>query len=269
MTEPNSTLTGFSLMTTSLYCFSGTGNSLKIAKDLGNLLPETRLVRVCSSTLSVTQESGSERIGFVFPVYYRGLPHMLADFIRQLAVPSGTYVFSVATYGSYAAIAHDQIDRLLRGKGARLSGRFGVPMPGNMWFMYYPHPQKDFTERIARQPDLTRRIAHLVLQHTLSAEDIPANYAEEAAMYRDFHPREKGRLLHAEEGCISCGTCARLCPAENILLRDGRPTWLQRCEFCLACLHWCPAEAIQFDHDSQGKERYHHPEILPEELMRR
>ena len=32
----------------------------------------------------------------------------------------------------------------------------------------------------------------------------------------------------------------------TVELKDGRPMWLHRCEQCMACLQWCPAEAIEF-----------------------
>lgn len=42
-----------------------------------------------------------------------------------------------------------------------------------------------------------------------------------------------------------CGICARVCPVDNIEMADGRPVWQNRCENCLACVNWCPREAIQ------------------------
>jgi len=32
-------------------------------------------------------------------------------------------------------------------------------------------------------------------------------------------------------------------------------------EQCLACIQWCPAEAIQYGKNTAAKKRYHHPEI--------
>jgi MinD superfamily P-loop ATPase len=58
-----------------------------------------------------------------------------------------------------------------------------------------------------------------------------------------------------------------VCQVENIEMKDGKPTWLHHCEQCLACLQWCPQEAIQVGRKTEGRKRYHHPEITASDLM--
>ena len=56
-----------------------------------------------------------------------------------------------------------------------------------------------------------------------------------------------------------------VCPCGNIDLAAGKPAWLHHCEQCMACIQWCPQEAIQFGKKTAGYGRYHHPEVkLPE-----
>jgi Fe-S-cluster-containing hydrogenase component 2 len=59
----------------------------------------------------------------------------------------------------------------------------------------------------------------------------------------------------------------RVCPVGNIRLVDGRPKWQHRCEQCLACLQWCPEQALQFGKHTARRERYHHPQISVKDLM--
>ncbi|MBN1673737.1 MAG: hypothetical protein JXR37_22005 [Kiritimatiellae bacterium] len=49
--------------------------------------------------------------------------------------------------------------------------------------------------------------------------------------------------------------------------RNEKPSWLHRCEQCLACLHWCPQEAIQVGKKTVGRARYHHPDVRARDLM--
>lgn len=67
-----------------------------------------------------------------------------------------------------------------------------------------------------------------------------------SGIYHSTYPivARTGRSFRIDENCRSCGICARMCLADNIELREGRPVWLYRCKQCLACLHWCPEEAI-------------------------
>ena len=43
----------------------------------------------------------------------------------------------------------------------------------------------------------------------------------------------------------------------NITLQTGKPVWGQNCTHCMACICYCPAEAIEYGKKSLGKPRYH------------
>jgi MinD superfamily P-loop ATPase len=72
--------------------------------------------------------------------------------------------------------------------------------------------------------------------------------------------------FYANEDCIGCGTCEKICPVDNIALVEGTPVWQHNCEQCFACLQWCPQSAIQFG-DTEGDIRYHHPDVDVSDLM--
>ncbi len=83
---------------------------------------------------------------------------------------------------------------------------------------------------------------------------------------KNVHGMDKG--FTAEETCTSCGTCAKVCPVQNISLENGRPVWQHRCELCCACLHFCPVEAIQLGmmQGTKGRGRYRHPDLKVEDM---
>ena len=56
--------------------------------------------------------------------------------------------------------------------------------------------------------------------------------------------------------CIGCGKCEKLCPMNNITLPNGRPVWGDNCTQCMACICYCPTEAIEYGKKSLGKPRY-------------
>lgn len=42
----------------------------------------------------------------------------------------------------------------------------------------------------------------------------------------------------------------------NITLPNGRPVWGDNCTQCMACICYCPTEAIEYGKKSLGKPRY-------------
>lgn len=89
-----------------IYFFTGTGNSLKVAEDIVKVLPNSELVAIHRG-IDTEIPRDFERIGFVFPVYFWGLPAMVADFLRNTHFPEqdSTYFFAIATYFGIAGNA--------------------------------------------------------------------------------------------------------------------------------------------------------------------
>jgi len=68
--------------------------------------------------------------------------------------------------------------------------------------------------------------------------------------------------------CNGCGVCANVCPCGNIVMTADRPVWQHRCEQCLACIQWCPKEALQYGKKTPAYPRYRHPEVRVADLVK-
>ncbi|MCC0691731.1 EFR1 family ferrodoxin [Clostridioides sp. ZZV14-6387] len=76
------------------------------------------------------------------------------------------------------------------------------------------------------------------------------------------------RYFSVEDSCIECGICSKVCPVNNIDIEEGRPRFLHNCEHCLACVHWCPKQAIQWKDVTKDRKRYHNPNVKLEDMMK-
>ncbi len=56
--------------------------------------------------------------------------------------------------------------------------------------------------------------------------------------------KEFGTLLAISEACTGCGLCAKTCPVQNIILKDGKPAFLAHCLMCFRCIYTCPSKAL-------------------------
>jgi ferredoxin len=72
---------------------------------------------------------------------------------------------------------------------------------------------------------------------------------------------ESDNKFYVDENCTSCGICEQVCPVNNIKIIEGKPEWLHQCQQCLACINYCPEEAIQYGNKTLTTGRYYHPEV--------
>lgn len=75
------------------------------------------------------------------------------------------------------------------------------------------------------------------------------------------------KSIFVDDKCTGCGTCSKVCPAQNIQIIENKPVWLHQCEMCLACDEWCPKRAIRHWCKQEGKD-YHHPDIKISDMLR-
>jgi hypothetical protein len=149
-----------------IFYFTGTGNSLKVAKDIAAELGGAELVQIAHRNRGLaggTVHTGT--VGFVFPVYYAGLPHMVAEFAQALTRADTAYVFAVATYGGMPGIAFRQLSDILSKKGITLAAAFGVRMPGNNQVLYPPRPEKEQQEHFRNEQEVIAKVARSVAAH--------------------------------------------------------------------------------------------------------
>lgn len=257
-------------MKTTIFCFSATGNSLFVSRELAKLLGDVTLVPINAQTLK--QMHGiPDLIGFVFPVYFCGIPKLVRDFVLSLDIKPTTYIFTVSTLGGSDYLSHQQIDQLLETKNSRLSYHAAIAMPGNYQLMYNTASGERQTKLFAKARN---RIA-LIIDDIKSKRIKPLTHKKGLlAQFFDYYYRKaynnfggKDYNFRATEACVHCELCAKVCPVQNILMKDAKPSWQGKCQLCLACLHWCPTQAIQYLNKTVKRRRYHHPEITPEDIM--
>ena len=262
-------------MKTVIYYFTGTGNSLAAAKQIAAVLGDCTLVPIASLAGTAGEiVPGGDRAGIVFPVYFTGLPAMVAAFAARLRFREGQYVFAIATYGGAgAASALRQLDGVLRQHAGRgTDAGFRVKMPGN-YILMYESPQGNKQDALlAAAGEEIAKVAETVRDRR--RQEPPHSIFEQlihALMYRRFigKVREKDRAFSVTDRCTGCGTCAGVCPADNIRLVQGRPAWQHACELCCACIHACPVQAIQAGTGTTKRKRYRNPAVTVADLKLR
>ncbi len=256
-------------MSKGIYYFSGTGNSLKVAKDLAATIGDVVVKRIEVNSLAEGASANHDTIGIVFPVYYYGLPKMVKEFVEGLDIGLGCYVFAVATCGGSVGAALKQLQDILEAKGIVLSSSYKIKMPDNYQLLYSPPSLEKQQQYFKLQEEKIREIAENVNNQTPSAlaDEGPIKRFFGGSLYKAFKPYEKASGFWTDARCNNCGICERVCPSDNINMKEKKPSWSNKCELCLACMQWCPQKSIQYKKGTKGRTRYHHPLIEAKELF--
>lgn len=248
-----------------VFFFSGTGNSEYVAKQMAEISGEKMIsIAECLKKGSFSfRLHPKERIGFVTPVYFWGLPQIVIEFLKELTFLDDTtshYAYHIITFGTTTGQAHYMMESLLKGKGISLVGKFSVKMV-DVWTplfdltdkskcLHTTNKAKTVIEKIAIQINNRnkgsfdwRSFPHLLAQF----------------YYMTYEWQRQTRHFHVlKERCSGCGLCSKNCPIDSIKMENGMPKWTkEKCVMCLRCLHYCPTFAIQYGKNSIKHGQWH------------
>ena len=247
-----------------LYVFSGTGNTLKVARLYKTYFERANetVTDAPSSGASVTvdiyrvsKRNGDlpspkdyDLVGIGYPIHGFSAPEPAIELCKALPETECKRAFLFKTSGEGLHLndcSSQKCLKILTKKGYDVVAEHHIVMPYNM---IYRH-----TDEMAKQMWI---YAHaLVDMHCRSLLD-----GKREKVKRPFYQsmwvapvrflEQKFAHLHGpafkvnRNKCVGCNRCVNVCPQNNIKFEDGKFKFGHECVLCMDCSFGCPANAI-------------------------
>jgi len=274
-----------------IYYFSGTGNSLYIARELQKRLPEVTLIPMLSLLENESIIPDAEIIGLVFPIYLTSLPAPVKQFIGKIRLKQEQYIFSLTTHCGYPGRVDRELDELLVKRGKGIDCYFAIKMLVNTpkglvpSFMIKQKWASQITAEAISDLDAQANKAidnsvAFILKKGKNAGAYDANppgfFSMKLKKIIDYitnkftagKPIEIG--FYADASCNGCGICEKVCLSHKIKMENGKPLWQKdiHCYYCYACFNLCPEQAILVKNYTKKDGRYIHPGISMDDISK-
>lgn len=248
-----------------IYYFSATGNSLKLSLDIASQFKKSAIYRISAD--GKVEYSNASMVGFVFPVYMGSLPEIVRKFLWNFPFRRDVYYFSIGTYYTYKGCANSIVNRILISRGVHLSYGSYLPAVGNCLKEYEVSQIK--RARILKRTEVYASAIISDLKCRVISK--PPKYFRLLDVWHkglfNLFFSEMHKRFTLENTCIRCKVCEKVCPVNNISIKNKKPQWGTQCEACHACVHWCPKNAINIG-KSKGRLQYQNPAVKSVMLFR-
>lgn len=238
---------------TVIACFSGTGNSWYVAKKLASALEDAQVLLIPDIMENPDILGTPEQLGIVFPVYMLAPPVMVMRFIQEVIgnrdMQGLEYLFMVATCGAGPGWSLSVAERLCMFSGVMTSYAAKIKMPDGYVFLA-PVPEEHKIAALYQKADASiQRIAEDIAQgnlHIARKKPFTKLYMRLFLGMNKHLVAEVSTRYVVTDACTGCNICYQGCPANNIIMENGKPQFGAVCEGCMGCYHRCPAHAINF-----------------------
>ena len=232
------------------FVFTGTGNTLLVAKKIGGRLEEKGCdveYHAIEKDMDIQIDDGV-MVGLAFPIAFFSSYPIVLDFVSALPKGNGRKIFMSASMGGMGMGVEGKFRQMVKAKGYVPAGAELFIMPGNYNNAKIPFAQNK--ELVAAAMKKCDAFADSLIDGTAKwGRGIPIiPTVWKSLVYSGRALRFFYRMfpIQIDIGkCVKCMHCLDNCPvraidknAENLFIR------IDKCQSCQRCVAFCPEHAI-------------------------
>lgn len=231
------------------FYYSGTGNTYLVVKKMTEVF-SARGIKVTLHKIEhidPAEINTEETIGLAFPVAFQSTFPFMWEFFKALPRSESTPIFMVDTMMAFSGAMLGPLKKVLTSKGFKCIGAREIIMPNN-WFPKKTNEEMN-REKINKGLEIAKEFAEDLIEGKTSWGRIPFlsdglyHLCSNSFMMNRVNLADGRRITLDKSKCTKCGICAKLCPKNNIIMKEF-PEWLNSCEICMRCLSFCSTKAV-------------------------
>lgn len=195
-----------------------------------------------------------DKVGIIAPVYAGDMPQMVYEFLSKAKIKT-KLLFFICTYGTSYSVAKLNAINAISEMGLQLNYVNAVKMVDN----YLPGFEiKNQLKNISKK-DIEGQLEKICGDINNSINNVSKiNFLQKIlllivknTMGKALIDKNAAKKYIVDDTCILCGTCAKVCLANNISVSD-KVTFGHDCEVCYSCIHNCPKRAIYLKNEKSA-----------------
>lgn len=241
-------------MKIAIFYFSGTGNTGKVVRKYDEYFKAQG--HECTLYPLPIREpidfSAFDTIGFGYPIHSFNAPQIMLEFARSLPKKKlkkgekAQKAFIVKSSGEpvkMSRVSSLKLIKILKKRGMEVTNEYQYVMPYNMIFRHTDHTAYVMWET-------AKKLIPIDCADILNGVERREKKMPLGGFFAWFLRCEHwgahviGVGYRATKDCISCGLCAKNCPADNIKMKNGKPKFGGKCLICARCSFNCPKDCI-------------------------
>jgi len=230
--------------------FSGTGNTKHCIEKMLQCIDQSAKAIPVENPEARDAIAADSVIILAYPTQFSNAPLIVRDFIsNNPELWQGKQVLCMVTMGAFSGDGAGCTARLLKKCGATILGGLHIKMPDSVCDSKLLKKSLEQNRQIVKEADAKIENTAINIKNGKFPKDGLSVWCHIAGLFGQrlwFYGKTSrySDKLKISDSCTGCGLCAKLCPMQNITMRNKKPSAGEKCTMCYRCISHCPQKAI-------------------------